>query len=123
MSLQQFEIVGNRGYFRPAGAMSLDEAVNLIDGALLVARQEGVKKFLVDTRALRGFDTPDLAERYWFSKKWAETIRGAVRVAVVARPELIDRDKFGVMVARNRGAVIDVFESETKAAAWLAIMP
>jgi hypothetical protein len=38
---------------------------------------------------------------------------------LVVRPELIDSERFGVIVARNRGLVCDVFTAEADAVAWL----
>ena len=40
-------------------------------------------------------------------------------VALVARSELIDPQKFGATVARNRGFHADVFVSEDLAVTWL----
>jgi hypothetical protein len=42
-----------------------------------------------------------------------------MRVAVVARPELIDPQKIGVLMAQNRGVNGDVFSTESAAIAWL----
>ncbi|OAI41593.1 hypothetical protein AYO40_02985 [Planctomycetaceae bacterium SCGC AG-212-D15] len=116
---ERFEISGHHGYFRPAGIMSLDEAVERINAAIAVAREYGVRKLLVETRALRGFDSPSLASRYGFIREWAATARQMVRLAVVARPEMVEPGKFGVKVARKAGLVADVFTSEEEAAAWL----
>ena len=38
---------------------------------------------------------------------------------MVVRPEMVDRDNFEVTVARNRGLVGNVFDSEKDALAWL----
>jgi hypothetical protein len=38
---------------------------------------------------------------------------------MVARPELIDPEKIGVLMAQNRGATGDVFTTEAAALAWL----
>jgi hypothetical protein len=99
--------------------MSLDEAVDRINAAIAISQQRGVSKLLVETRALRGFDSPSLTSRYGFIRQWAATARGMVRVAVVARPEMVDPGKFGVKIARKAGMVADVFISEAEAAAWL----
>ena len=39
----------------------------------------------------------------------------AVKVAMVVRPELIDPERFGVTVARNRGLFSNAFSSESEA--------
>ena len=47
-------------------------------------------------------------------------IRGRrMRVAIVTRPELIDTQKIGMLMAQNRGVNGDVFAHETEALAWL----
>lgn len=55
---------------------------------------------------------------------WARTRRGerdeeAPPLAMVARPEMIDPERFGVTFAANRGLVGGVFVSEAEAVAWL----
>ena len=42
-----------------------------------------------------------------------------MRVALVARPELIDPQKIGVLMFQNRGGNGDVFTNEADAIAWL----
>ena len=51
--------------------------------------------------------------------KWAQTAGAALRVALVARPELIDPQKIGVLMMQNRGGNGDVFTNEADALAWL----
>ena len=41
------------------------------------------------------------------------------KIAVASRPELVDRQRFGEMVARNRGINIRVFLDLGEATAWL----
>ena len=41
------------------------------------------------------------------------------KIAVTSRPELVDRQRFGEMVARNRGVDIRVFLSPDEARHWL----
>ena len=116
---ERFDITLNHAYFRPVGTMSMEKAVGRINDAIAVARKIGVKKMLVETRGLCGFDPPTAAERFWFIRKWTDTSCGQIRLAVVARPEMIDPEKFGVIVARNRGMVSNVITSEAEATAWL----
>jgi hypothetical protein len=51
--------------------------------------------------------------------KWAESGGFGLTVAMVARSELIDPDKIGLLMAQNRGATGDVFATEAAALAWL----
>ena len=57
--------------------------------------------------------------RYGMATRWAETAGAALRVALVARPEVIDRQKIGVLMLQNRGGTGDVFANEADALAWL----
>jgi hypothetical protein len=50
---------------------------------------------------------------------WADEASGGVRLAMVARAEMIDPEKFGVTVAANRGLVSNIFTTELEARAWL----
>ena len=114
-----FEVVAERGFFRPLGCVSLDKAVELVDGAIAHARALGITKLMVNASLLTGFESPSLSERYFLVEKWARTARGAVRLAMVIRPEMIDPQKFGVTVAINRRLIADVFAAEVPAIAWL----
>lgn len=116
---ENFEVVGGRGFYRPAGRMSLADAVALVDTALAYARARGIKELMVNGILVTGFEPPTLSERYFLVEKWALTARGAVRVAMVLRPEMIDPEKFGVTVAFNRRLIADVFVEEEAALAWL----
>jgi hypothetical protein len=118
-SPDHFEVVDGRGFFRPMGSMSLEAAAELITVALAHARARGIKELLVNATGLTGFESPSLSERYFIVENWARVARGAVRVAMVLRPEYIDPQKFGVTVAFNRRLVADVFELEGPALAWL----
>ncbi|MDX1440414.1 MAG: hypothetical protein R3284_10985, partial [Rubricoccaceae bacterium] len=55
----------------------------------------------------------------FFIHEWAEAAHGAVRVALLARPEMLDPERFGVTVAANLGFTADAFTSEEEALAWL----
>jgi hypothetical protein len=45
------------------------------------------------------------------------------KVAVVSRPEQLDRNKFGETVARNRGVNVRVFTTVEDAEKWLLLAP
>ena len=122
-ALTNFEMAGGRGYFRPSGAVTLDQVVDMIDAALAFARAQGLHEVVVNVTALTGFAAPTVLERYRFSSRWASTVGGRVRVALVACPELIDPQRFGVTVAANRGMAGNVFVSEADAVAWLDHKP
>ena len=118
--MKDFEIVGVRGYFRPTGAVSLAQAVAMVDAALGLACGQGLRKVVADITGLTGFASPAIHQRFFFISQWAQTVRGRARVAVIARPELIDPERFGNTVAANRGFQAQVFESEADAEGWLS---
>ena len=119
MAPNHFQIVGDRACAQAVGLVSLNEAVNMVSDALAFARQQSVRKLLVDVTALHGFPPPTVLQRYGFCQKWANAAGPALRMAMVARSEMIDPGKFGVTVLRNRGTVANVFVSEAEAARWL----
>ena len=105
--------------FRPVGEVSLQQGIELVTAALTAARQQGIRQLLVNTTGLTGFASPSLGSRYFFVHEWARAAQGQVSVAMVARPEMIDPQKFGVAVATSAGLTTDVFTSEAEAVAWL----
>ena len=118
-TLKNFEQVGRRGFFRPVGMVSFDQAVEIVAGGMRHARSLELADLLVNTMGLAGFPTPDVFARYSLASKWAETAGASLRVAMVARAELIDPQKIGVLMAQNRGVNGDVFSTESAAIAWL----
>ena len=99
--------------------MTFDEAVARVRAAIGLACSARAKDLLVDTTALTGFRSPDTFQRFLAAVSWAEQAEGRLRLAMVARPEMIDPQKFGVTVARNRGLISNIFTSDTEARRWL----
>jgi len=114
-----FQVNGDHAVFRPSGETSFEDAAAMVAEAIVLARAQNLKRLLADTSAWTGFRPPSITARFFAVKKWASAAGGRVRVAVVARPEMIDPHKFGVTVARNSGLMGDVFASESEALAWL----
>ncbi|MBS1790649.1 MAG: hypothetical protein JST85_23225 [Acidobacteria bacterium] len=118
-----FELVVGRGFYRPVGSVMLKEAIDLVSAALAYAREQGISELLVNISALTGFAPPSLAERYFLIEEWATVAGGKVRLAMVARAEIIDPEKIGVLVALNRGLISNIFETEDEALTWLDSAP
>jgi hypothetical protein len=118
-NLANFEIVGQRGFFRPAGKVSFEQAADLVAEAMKVARAAGLASLLINTQGFTGFASPSILGRHQLALKWAENAGPALHVAFVARPEMIDPEKIGVIMVQNRGVSGDVFTSEAAAIAWL----
>jgi len=118
-TLKNFEQVGRRGFFRPVGMVSFDQAIEIVAEGMRHARSLELADLLVNTTGLAGFPAPDVFARYSLASKWAESAGASMRVALVARPDLIDPQKIGVLMAQNRGVNGDVFPTESAAIAWL----
>ena len=116
---EQFEILENYAVFRPTGKVSLERAVEMVTDAIVFAREHRIRKLLVNTSNLTGYETPDVATRYFFVHDLARAAARSVRVALVTRPERIDPQKFGITVAANCGVIAEVFTSEEDALKWL----
>jgi hypothetical protein len=116
---EHFEILKERAVFRPTGQVSIGQAADMVASAIGFARSINIRKLLVDITNLTGFEPPDLALRYFIIHEWAQVAGRSVHVAVVARPEMIDHQKFGATVASNIGFVANAFTTEEDALIWL----
>jgi hypothetical protein len=116
---EHFEILKERAVFRPTGQVSIGQMTELVATAIDFARSINIRKLLVDITNLTGFEPPDLALRYFIIHEWARAAGRSVRVAIVARPEMIDHQKFGSIVAANIGFAADGFTTEEAALNWL----
>ena len=113
------EVAGDCAYYRPAGKMTLDEAIELVDQTIAHVRAQRIPKLLFNSKALVGFPSPSLPTRYFAIRRFAATGQGLVQLAMVIHAEHIDPEKFGVTVARNSALNADVFSEEQEALAWL----
>lgn len=118
----RIEVVQDYACYRPVGRVSLDESVELVAQAIAFARERRIPKLLVNAAAL-DFPSPSLPERYFIARKLAATAQGDVQLALVVHAEMIDPEKFGIMVARNAGMNADVFPVESEALSWLLNAP
>ena len=116
---ENFEIIDGRAAYRPVGDVSLARVIRMVTDAITCARERNCREILIVTTALTGFESPSITERYFFVQEWVLASGGAVRVAMVVRPDMIDPRKFGVTVAANRGLTAEVFASAEEAVAWL----
>lgn len=114
---ERFEIVNDVAKYRPVGQVSFKQAVELAVNAMAACNEAGAKKLLINATGLTGFSAPSTVERYAFGERVAK-VRG-VTVALVVHGYMIDSERFGVVVARNRGANVDVFTTEADALKWL----
>jgi len=121
---QGFDMIDDIATFRPRASMSIDQAIWLVKSAIESAREQQIRKLLVVASDLEGFESPSIATRHMMVREWAGAAGGAVQVAVVAKPEMIDPQRFGVVVAAAQfGALTNVFTTDTDALAWLRATP
>jgi hypothetical protein len=118
-NLSHFEITGKRAFYRPVGKVSFEQAVELVAQAMKAARTAGCADMLVNVCGLTGFAAPTTIGRYAMAQRWAESSGTRLRVAMVVRPEFMDPQKIGVLMAQNRGVTGDVFLNELNGLAWL----
>ena len=121
--LDGFRLEEGRAIYRAAGSVSFGEAVALVRAAIARARSEKARELLVDTTALFGFPSPSTFDRFLAAVRWAQEASGSLRLAMVARQDMIDPEKFGVTVAASRRLESNIFTSEADARAWLDAGP
>ena len=117
--LEHFQLKPDYGYYCPVKTVSLQEAIDLVSSAIAFCADQQIRKLLVNAAGLTGFEPPAVSDRFFLASQFARAAKGRVSVALVVRPELIHPEKFGVVVARNRGLMADVFASEAEAETWL----
>jgi hypothetical protein len=120
---QGLDMLGDIAVFRPRASMPIDQAIWLVKSAIESAREQHIRKLLVVASGLEGFESPSIATRHMLAREWAGAAGGAVQIAVVAKPEMIDPQKFGVVVAAKFGALTNAFVTEADAIAWLRATP
>lgn len=117
--MENFEHVGTRGFYRPVAQVTFEQAVDLIETAIAHARKLGLVDLLANSTRLTGFTPPSVFARYAMATRWVGAAGVTLRVAIVARAELIDAQKIGVLIVHNRGGTGDVFTNESDALKWL----
>jgi hypothetical protein len=116
---EHFEVMEGYCCYRLSGHGPLAEAASKVLEVITFTREQGMRNLLIDTTGWTGHQSPDTLERYSVAQAFAEAARSAVTLAMVVRPELMDPNKFEVMVAKNRWLHGNVFDSEKDALAWL----
>jgi hypothetical protein len=103
------------------GQFSIDAMLRIFEEAFEFARKSDRGAVLIDGRNITGRE-PTLAERYEQAVRVADmqTLqRPRIRLALLGYEPLIHPERFGEIVATNRGALARVFTDETAALAWL----
>jgi hypothetical protein len=95
-----------------------DRAIDRVAQLIRDTVANGHPHLFLDVRAA-AFESPSIVDRMRMVRQWAEAADGRLRIVVVARPEFIDPERFGVVMALNFGLSVQVFEREEDAFAWL----
>ena len=106
--------------FRVSGPVVLGELARMLADSMDAACGQGATQYLVDLRGIEGLQPLSLADRAAVARRLAATVNGRLRAAaMITRPEFIDADHFGVVVALGHGLVGEVFDDEAEAMRWL----
>jgi hypothetical protein len=97
----------------------LVEMVETVTHVITVSRDKNISKLLVDVTHLAGVVALTLVDRFLMVEEWAHKANGLVAVAIVAKPEHINPERFGAKLAADLGLRGDIFTSEHEALAWL----
>ena len=116
---KHFEVMDGYCCYRLSGHGPLAEAASKVIEAITFCREQRMHNLLIDTTNWTGHQSPDTWERFTWAQAFAEAARSTVKLAMVVRPEMVDPDNFEVTVARNRGLLGNVFDSEKDALMWL----
>jgi hypothetical protein len=109
---------GKYALYKPQGEFTLAEITAAIDDAIIWCRRERIRGLLADVREAV-FERPTVAQRFAFISRWADLAGPSVVIAVCAKPAMILEDKFGVIIANNRGMIADAFSDIYEATKWL----
>jgi hypothetical protein len=120
---EHFEIMDGYSCYRLSGHGPLAEAASKVIVAITFSRENGIRNLLIDTTKWTGHESPSTSERFHVAEAFTQAARSEVKLAMVVRPEMMDPEKFEVLVAKNRGLTGNVFDSEKEALAWLLAPP
>jgi hydroxybutyrate-dimer hydrolase len=114
-----FERIAGVAVFRLSREASPDQIRRLTISAIKAARQQELDQLLVVIPPRTPQRHYSIPFRHSVMREWAEAAAGMMRVAIVIRPESIDPQRFGIVVAKNFGTDMNVFTAEADALAWL----
>ena len=123
----RFDEIAHPDYFelRSTAAYAPDVPVRVAAEGFKRAAAAGQLNLLLDIRGVTGRE-PTMSERYdhavQFTTLQAQT-QPRIRVAVLGSLPIVHWQRFGEIVATNRGALIRVFIDEAEALEWLLQIP
>lgn len=118
-SPNRLQVVEGIGRFRLIGPWGFQQAAQAVTAAVVLARENDIRRMLVITTDATGFEPPSMADRHGMVREWAHASMGRVAIAMVVPPAFIDSERFGVVAAANFGMASNVFDCEADALSWL----
>ena len=112
------ERIGTRAFYRPVLSAGFHDTLRLCMAAVTWAREQGCVDMLVNVRGISGLEFITAFMRYEVAVSWAQSA-GDMRVALVVPDEIMDPNKFALLMAQNRGVNGDAFTTEADAMQWL----
>ena len=103
------------------GEFAMNDALTIFAQSFEEAAEAGREAVLVDGRQVTGRE-PTMAERYEIAVCVAQVQaahKPRIRLAVLGNEPMVHPERFGEIVATNRGAVMRVFTDEVLALDWL----
>lgn len=113
------EVFESHARFVAEEETKFDEAVDRVPAVIRYCQEKKISRLLVDLTRLVVFRAPLSHERYRTVREWALEAGSSIALAVVAKKELIDPERFGLLVAENSDMRAFVSEDEAEAIAWL----
>jgi hypothetical protein len=112
--LAGFELRTGYAFYQPEGATNVAGFLQLLEQAMAACRESGATRLLVDARALRH---PFLGTHQLFElgSGLAAFWDRDIRLAMVGRSDQIDPERFGRLVAENRGLRYSAHTTEADA--------
>ena len=114
----EIEILQQDGFLevRFLGPFSVERFGKQVEQAVQACKDRNLTLLLLDYTPLTGI--PTTLDRYQISVHGADAARNLHKLAGYATPEQMG-EKFGALVARNRGLNVDVFTDRDEAIRWL----
>jgi hypothetical protein len=118
----KFELREEFLHCRASGEFSFEDACMVIQEVLAESAQRGALKVLVDCLRMGG--SPTMVERYAMSEFLASKVvelKRFPRLAFLGKEPLVDPNRFGELVATNRGVQMKTVEQMEDALNWLGV--
>jgi hypothetical protein len=115
------ELIEREGYLeaRLKGQYSLNRLKKGASAAIAACQTLGFTGLLLDVSAIIGFEHAGTTDRFEMGTHGAQLAGGKIAIAVFGAEAQADPERFGVRVAQNRGARVDIFTEREQAIAWL----